>query len=503
MVIIKGLKSNFLHKITIIAAIILFICSSLRHLLFQSTAFEMGIYDQVTYLISQGLPPISSFLEVHHLGNHAAWSMYPVALFYKIYPSVYWLLLIQAICLAIGTLPTWSLARYSGLNKRQAFAIVMVYLLYPVVFNLNLFDFHPEVMALPAILGAILAAKLDKTLWFCLAIIWVLGCKDALSLPVAAMGFWLYFYEKKRVCGAIALFAGVAWFVIATQVLIPYFKDGQPPGGVGRYRYLGNSIPEILLSLFLRPELVLGKLISLKTLEYLFLLNLPIIWWLAPKYLTPLIAASPILALNILSDIDAQRDLIHQYSLPILPFLLMAIIYTIADGKCGLWYWLWNLCRPQREDDKNISTIVSQTLPKFIVIWSCIGFLALGKYGYFWSIYLDYLDTWQAARKAVALVQTKGGVLSTSEITPHLSHREFIKLIVEEEELPRDEALAEYDYVLLNVRHPGWKNSQEYSRKLVDKLQINSEFQLSYRQDDVYLFEKGSRATGKPKVISE
>ncbi|MCL2925359.1 MAG: DUF2079 domain-containing protein [Trichodesmium sp. MAG_R04] len=484
MIILKGLKSNFLPQITILAAIILFICSSVRHLLFQSTAFEMGIYDQVTYLISQGLPPISSFLEVHHLGNHAAWAIYPVALFYKIYPSVYWLLLIQAICLAIGTLPTWSLARYSGLNKQQAFAIVMVYLLYPVVFNLNLFDFHPEVMALPAILGAILAAKLDKTLWFCVAIIWILGCKDALSLSVAAMGFWLYFYEKKRVCGAIALFAGVSWFIIATQILIPYFKDGLPPGGVGRYRYLGDSIPEILLNLFLRPELVFGRLISLKTLEYLLLLNLPIIWWLAPKYLTPLIAASPVLVLNILSDIDAQRDLIHQYSLPIFPFLLMVVIYTIADGKCGLWYWLWNLCRPQGKE------VESQLLAKLIVIWSCLGFLALAKYGYFWSIYLDYLDTWQASRIAVGLVQTKGGVLTTSEITPHLSHRQFIKLIVEEEELPRDETLTEYDYVLLNVRHPGWKSSQEYSQKLVDKLKVNSEFQLSYQQDDVYLFEQ-------------
>ncbi|MDJ0518502.1 MAG: DUF2079 domain-containing protein [Trichodesmium sp. MO_231.B1] len=493
MVILKRLKSDFLLQITIIAAIILFICSSVRHLLFQSSAFEMGIYDQVTYLISQNLPPISSFLDIHHLGNHVAWAMYPVALLYKIYPSVYWLLLIQAICLAIGTLPTWSLARYSGLNKQQALAIVMVYLLYPVVFNLNLFDFHPEVMALPAILGAILAAKLDKTVWFCLAILWVLGCKDALSLPVAAMGFWLYFYEKKRVCGAIALFAGVAWFIIATQILIPYFKDGLPPGGVGRYRYLGNSIPEILLNLFLRPELVFGKLISVKTLEYLFLLNLPIIWWLAPKYLTPLVAASPVLAMNILSKIDAQRDLIHQYSLPILPFLLIAVIYTIADGKCGLWYWLWNLRRPQEDKCKNLSTIVSNRLPKFIIIWSCIGFLALAKYGYFWSIYLDYLDTWQAARTAVSLVQTKGGVLTTSEITPHLSHRQFIKLIVEEEELPRDEALAEYDYVLVNVRHPGWKSSQEYSRKLVDKLKVNSEFQLSYQQDDVYLFKQGSR----------
>ena len=484
MIILKGLKSNFLPQITIIAAIILFICSSVRHLLFQSTAFEMGIYDQVTYLISQGLPPVSSFLEVHHLGNHAAWAIYPVAFFYKIYPSVYWLLLIQAICLAIGTLPTWSLARYSGLNKQQAFAIVMVYLLYPVVFNLNLFDFHPEVMALPAILGAILAAKLDKTLWFCVAIIWILGCKDALSLSVAAMGFWLYFYEKKRVCGAIALFAGASWFIIATQILIPYFKDGLPPGGVGRYGYLGYSIPEILLNLFLRPELVFGRLISLKTLEYLLLLNLPIIWWLAPKYLTPLIAASPVLVLNILSDIDAQRDLIHQYSLPIFPFLLMVVIYTIADGKCGLWYWLWNLRRPQGKE------VESQLLAKLIVIWSCIGFLALAKYGYFWSIYLNYLDTWQASRIAVGLVQTKGGVLTTSEITPHLSHRQFIKLIVEEEELPRDETLTEYDYVLLNVRHPGWKSSQEYSQKLVDKLKVNSEFQLSYQQDDVYLFEQ-------------
>lgn len=489
MLIVKQLKSISISRITIIAAIILFICSSLRHILFQSTAFEMGIYDQVTYLISQGLPPISTFLEVHHLGNHVAWAMYPVALLYKIYPSVYWLLLIQAICLAIGALPTWSLARHAGLNKQQSFAIAMVYLLYPVIFNLNLFDFHPEVMALPAILGAILAAKLDKIVWFCIAIVWVLGCKDALSLPVAAMGFWLYFFEKKRLCGAIALFVGFAWFIIATQVIIPFFKGGEGPGGIGRYRYLGDSIAGILLNIFLRPELVIVRVISLKTLEYLLLLILPIVWWISPKYLTPLVAASPVLALNILSDIDAQRDLIHQYSLPILPFLLMTVIYTIADGKSGLWYWLWNL-RPHKEYEKtNISKIVSDRLPKLIIIWSLIGFLALAKYGYFWSIYLDYLDTWQAARTAVALVQTKGGVLTTSEIAPHLTHRQFIKLIIEEDELPIIEELVEYDYVLLNVRHPGWKSSQKYSQKFVEKLKNTSEFELIYQHEDIYLFQ--------------
>lgn len=488
MLIFKRLESAPVIVVTAIAAIILFICSSVRHILFQSTAFEMGIYDQVTYLISQGLPPISSFLEVHHLGNHAAWAMYPVALLYKIYPSVYWLLLIQAICLAIGALPTWSLARHAGLNKQQSFAIAMVYLLYPVVFNLNLFDFHPEVMALPAILGAILAAKLDKTVWFCIAIVWVLGCKDALSLPVAAMGFWLYFYEKKRLCGAIALCVGFAWFIIATEVIIPFFKAGAGPGGIGRYRYLGNSISEVLVNIFLRPELVIFRIISLKTLEYLLLLILPIVWWLAPKYLTPLVAATPVLALNILSDIDAQRDLIHQYSLPILPFLLMAIISTIADGKCGLWYWAWNFQKHKEDEAKNTSKFVGFRLPKLIIIWSLIGFLALAKYGYFWSIYLDNLDTWQAARAAVALVKTKGGVLTTSEIAPHLTHRQFVKLMISEDNLPGKEELAEFDYVLLNVRHPGWKNSQEYSTKLVNKLKDIPEFELSYERDDVYLF---------------
>jgi len=42
----------------------------------------------------------------------------------------------------------WHLARHAGLTVQQAVAMAMVYLLYPLVFNVNLFEFHPEVMAL-------------------------------------------------------------------------------------------------------------------------------------------------------------------------------------------------------------------------------------------------------------------------------------------------------------------------------------------------------------------
>ncbi|WP_413199937.1 DUF2079 domain-containing protein, partial [Nostoc piscinale] len=52
-----------------VSALILFLCSSLRHALFQSTALDLAVFDQWVYLASQGLPPISSFFGFHLLGD--------------------------------------------------------------------------------------------------------------------------------------------------------------------------------------------------------------------------------------------------------------------------------------------------------------------------------------------------------------------------------------------------------------------------------------------------
>lgn len=469
------IKSGALGLMIGAIALILFACSSLRHALFQSGAFDLGIYDQVVYLISQGQPPISSFLGFHHMGNHAAWAIYPLSLLYKIYPDVHWLLAVQAIALAIGALPTWYLARQAGLTVRQAEAMAVVYLLYPLVFNVNLFEFHPEVMTLPVFLGAVLAARLGQIWWFCLSIIFILGCKAVLSLTVAAMGIWLLVFEKQRLDGAIALTAGIIWFLIASSVIIPFFS-GSEAAAVGRYSYLGNSVLKIACNLLLKPELIFQRL-SLDSLEYLGLLVLPVIWGLSPQHLTPLVSAIPTLVLNILSDKHAQRDLIHQYSVPVLPFLLLAVISSLAAGR--------GLLRSRRA----------------IILWSLLAFLGLAKYGYFWSRYLDSIDTWQSTREAIAQIQNgntaslysdrsplQGGVLTTHRIAPHLTHRRLIKF-VERSPLPND--FAQFEYILLDVRHPGGTTTPEVVISLVNQLKNTELFQL-YQRDDVYLFVKKS-----------
>jgi uncharacterized membrane protein len=456
-------KLNAINWMIGVSALILFMCSSLRHTLFQSGAFDLGIYDQVTYLISQGQPPISSLLGFHHMGNHAAWAVYLLALLYKIHPSPYWLLAVQAVALALGALPTWHLALKAGLKESQAFAMAVVYLLNPLVFNVNLFEFHPEVMAVPVILGVVLAARLGKIGWFCVGVIFILGCKAVLSLTVAAMGLWLLVFEKRRVCGLFALIAGLVWFVIASQVIIPMFSNSEV-AAVSRYSYLGSSVLEISSNLLFKPGLVLGRVFSLNTLEYLTLLATPVIWGFAARHLTPLVSAIPALVLNILSDKQMQRDLIHQYSLPILPFLILAVISTLAADQG----WL----RTKRT----------------MILWALVAFMVLGKYGYFWSRYLRSIDTWQATREAIAQIQTQGAVLTTHSIYPHLTHRRTIQFVDDISGAPSD--FNQFEYILLNVRHPDGTRNPEFAANLVNQLKNNQLFQLSYQRDEVYLFVK-------------
>ncbi|WP_324705058.1 DUF2079 domain-containing protein [Lyngbya sp. CCY1209] len=461
------------------AIAIFLITSSLRHYMFQSTGFDLGIYDQVTYLMSQGQPPISSILGFHHMGNHAAWSVYPLGLLYRIYPSVYWLLVVQAISLAAGAWPTWSLARRAGLDDRTSLGMAAAYLLYPVVFNINLFDFHPEVMALPALLAAILAARRQKIFGFCAAILWVLGCKAVLSLTIIALGIWLIFFEKRRGCGAIALMAGSAWFVIVTQLIIPQFS-GEEVAGVWRYTYLGNSVIEILINLFLKPQLVLGKLFSLETLDYLFVLALPVLWWLSPRHLTPLIPALPTLLVNSLSEVSFQRSLAYQYSIPVIPFLLLAAIASLAGNGNTLWGGLNHLWQKWQNTDK-----FPLSLPKAIVLWSLLIFLLYGKYGRFLE-YTQRLDTWQATREAVATVRPQTAVLTDNYLAPHLTHRRVLKLL---SQVSADGDLTEFDTVILNRRHP-WPDTVETGEAIARRLAADPEFQTLYQQNDVMVFRR-------------
>ncbi|MDY6782839.1 MAG: DUF2079 domain-containing protein [Cyanobacteriota bacterium] len=444
-------------------ALLLFFFSSLRHALFHSGALDLGYHDQVLYLLSIDKPPIISFWGYHFLGGHAEWIYYILQGLYRIYPDVHLLFAIQAVSLSIAAWPIVKLARQAGLNRQQVRTIAIAYWLYPLIFNINLFDFHPEVIAVPLILTSVWSARARKPVVFAIATTLILGCRASLSLLVTFMGLWLILFEKRRIYGIYALISGSLWFLIFTRILVPIFKpDGYH--AISRYGELGDSIAEAIANLFLRPDIAVRQLFTLANLEYLILLFIPVLWGISVRYLAPLLAALPILGMNLLTSYTGQKDLIHQYSLPIVPFLMIMSIGTMASEK-GLF-------------KQN----------RWIIAWTLVVFMALAKFGYFWSLYLENIDTVVATRQAVEKVETKGGVLTSSRILPHLSHRKLIHIISPNS---LSENLGIYQYVLLNLdhAHPD-EGGYETFKGLQFRLAEEEDFELIFARDSVYLFEK-------------
>lgn len=458
---IINIKNNKLLVIIPISILILLISSIARHELFNSGG-DLAFFDQCVYLISQGKNPISSLLGFHALADHAAWILYPIALLYKIYPTVYWLFLVQSLSLSLGAIPAYFLSINAGLKESQAIVIVVIYLLYPLIYNANLLEFHPDTIAVPALFMAILSARKQKIVWFCASVIVILGCKAVLSLTVAAMGVGLLLFEKRQLYGIIAIATGIAWFLIANKIIIPFF--GHDAALINRhlyrYSYLGNSFSETLKIILLQPKLIFSNIFSLINLEYLFYLFVPVIWGLRPKYMIYMIAAIPCLALNLLADHPSQKNLIWHYSLPIIPFLTLSLIAYVATHQ--------NLIKRK----------------KAIILWSLFWFFALGKFGFFAGKYLKNLDNLQATKEAISLVKTQNSVLTTDIIVPHLTHRELITFKYNINELNN------FHYILINVRNPGLVASKADYNNLVNQLKTNSELKLKFQKDDVYLFEK-------------
>jgi uncharacterized membrane protein len=261
----------------------------------------------------------------------------------------------------------------------------------------------------------------------------------------------------------MAVVFGSLWFGLATRVVIPYFS--QNPESISRhlsrYGYLGSSFTDIVANLIFKPWLWWGGLFNGPNLGYLLLLVLPLLWGLHPRQSQPLIAALPFLLMNLLAQDPNQKDLLHQYSLPILPFLLVIVIDSWANQRA----WL------QR--------------PRWILVWSLVCFLALAKVGYFWERYLTTINTWQATQTAIAKVPPVGNVLTSANVAPHLTHRPLVRLAV-----PGAEKLdlTTFDYILLNQRHPGQDSSPEFVQQLIRALRENGHFQTQFQQDGVLLF---------------
>ncbi len=459
----------FLTGLAIVTSLVLFASSSLQFWLFRE-GNDLGFFAQLLYLLSQGQPPVSTLLAgVHLIGDHGAIILYPLSLLYLIYPDVHWLLAVQAIALSCGAIPLYFLSLNSGLSVGYARVVTIAYVLYPAIFNINFFtEFRPETIAVPALLWAVLAAKKQAAGQFAIAIMIVLSCKEVLSLTVIGLGIWLAVCQRRLVYGFSCIGVGLGWFIFAATYLIPRFRGGYQMAGTWQYGSLGTSLTEIAWKVLTKPQILLSRGWASDRLFYYLLLILPIVIGLHWRKILAIVPALPMLGLNVLADAEHQRDLIHQYSLPIIPFLFLWLIASLAYLK-------------QHRQRNWLSR-------RLLITWSVIAWLALAKYGFFWTNYAALSPNIGAVRGAVNLVEPDDRVLTSGYISPHLSHRPQLLLLNQDITVKRIEKL-DLDTVLIAKQHLGQDISPQAADQLIKDL-LSANFASVYQQQDVFLLKK-------------
>jgi uncharacterized membrane protein len=120
----------------------------LKHNVFQSYAWDLGLFNQALYTTLHNgkllyytaelyFSPTGSFFAVHFSPI-----LFFVLPFYAIYSSPTTLLVIQSFALALGAIPLYLLSKKLLNSNKAACILALIYLLYPALQGANWFDFH-------------------------------------------------------------------------------------------------------------------------------------------------------------------------------------------------------------------------------------------------------------------------------------------------------------------------------------------------------------------------
>lgn len=306
----------------------------LRYETFKATAFDLGNMDQVLWNTIHGRlfqftnQAIDWYGPPNRLGVHVEPIMLLVSLLYAVAADPRTLLIFQTVVLATGAPAVFLIARrYLPSWPILAAVMSMGYLLSPALLGLNIFDFHPDSLATPLLLYAILAISYRRYIWFLILCVLVCACKEDMPLAIALFGVLLIWKYRSPRIGLVLIVGGLLWSYIAFKYVLPHFYTGVRPNNFWyRYAIYGSTPGAAIVNFLTHPWLIFTTLITLERVYYLLGLcrSTGFLCLLAPEWLLPILVA---LAKNTFANDSLYYSGIYHYNAVIIPFVMLAAIH--------------------------------------------------------------------------------------------------------------------------------------------------------------------------------
>jgi uncharacterized membrane protein len=446
----------------------------MRHLSFNSSSFDLGIYDQVVWNTLHGriFFYTTTGLPLLHLSNHADPILLLVAPFYLIYDGPETLLFLQAAAIGLGGLPVFWLAREKLNSEFAAFSLLIAYLLFPALQVVTIWDFHPPALATGFLAYAFYFMVKKKPVWFLLLATLAMACKEQIPLLVIFMGLYLLIHDRNWRLGLATIFYGAAWFVVVMYWVIPAYSVEGEHIFLGYYSDLGDSPLEIIGAAIAQPNLILQTLLQPDRLAYLRDIFLPFAF-LSLFGLPVLLIGLPSLAINLLSVNPAMHDATGgQYISTVAPWLGLGAVY-------GMFYLSEGLTRFWPAGKVWIVRSLSVILLVVAGIWQVFrGFSPLALDPPRWEI----TDHDRLAQRFIAQIPPDASLSAQGKLYPHLSHRLIAYHIPD---------INEAEYVFLDVTTGTWPVHPNDVRSQFRSLLSSGEFGILDAADGYILLKRG------------
>ncbi len=305
--------------------------SFLRYTNFYTGRFDLGNMDQTVWNSTHGrlftLTNPDGTNIISRLSVHADFLLVLLAPFYLIWQDPRMLLFIQTVVIALGAIFVYLLAIDIIKNKPLATLLSFLYLLYPAIQHVNLYDFHAVALATTFFLGAFYFLQRNKQLWFVIFLLLAALTKEETWLITALFGIYAVIIKKQKILGASIFLISLFTFWYIFFKAIPLTRGGQH-FALAYYTDFGTTPSAVMRTIILSPGKTLSTMFAPDRLEYLKQLLLPL-GFLPIVGLPFLIFAFPDLLVNLLSSNPPFHQIYYQYSADLTPFFFIALIYAV------------------------------------------------------------------------------------------------------------------------------------------------------------------------------
>ena len=287
----------------------------LKYYSFNLFTLDAGYHSNILYNISNG-DFFSSVFNMHNLGEHFTLSMSFIAVFYKLVPSINWMMGFKIIAYLSSVYLIFVIIK-DELKEYQkywmvfiVFAVMWLFLYRPII-NTVRYEFQASCLAPPFILMSFLFLKKEKWIPFVFTMIFLLGFKEHLGSVWIGFGCYKILKNPRNISGYIILMIGVLSIYLIMFEIKSYFR-GTTSGYndvnlIAPFKDIGEKIFYFLIYLLLP------------------LMFLPLIFWKNG------IMAMPAIGINLISGVPQMYSSHYHYDDVASTLLIISTIISLKN----------------------------------------------------------------------------------------------------------------------------------------------------------------------------